>query len=69
MPSGRPSGGAKALPEPDPLIGALVSQGVRARRFLGLLDGVSLQLAFDDTVFSVAAATEFCEDALARYLR
>jgi AcrR family transcriptional regulator len=62
------------------LIGALVRQGARAGRFrpvpperaaaviLGLLDGVSLQLTFDAGVFSVATATEFCEDALTRYL-
>jgi len=29
---------------------------------------VSLQLAFDDKIFGVAAATEFCEEALMRYL-
>lgn len=62
------------------LIGSLVAQGVKTRRFrrlaparaaaviLGLLDGVSLQLAFDDRVFTLAAAAEFCEEALTRYL-
>lgn len=62
------------------LIAALVAQGIRAGRFrrvpadraaaviLGLLDGVSLQLAFDPKAFDVAAAAEFCEDALLRYL-
>lgn len=62
------------------LIGALVTQGVRAGRFrrvdpvpaaavvLGLLDGVALQLTFDPRAFGVAAAARFCEDALARYL-
>lgn len=62
------------------LIGALVTQGVRAGRFrrvdpvpaaavvLGLLDGVALQLTFDPRAFSVAAAARFCENALERYL-
>ncbi len=62
------------------LIGALLTQGVRAGRFrrvdpvpaaavvLGLLDGVALQLTFDPRAFGVAAAARFCEDALARYL-
>ena len=62
------------------LIGALVTQGVRAGRFrrvdpaqaaaviLGLVDGVSLQVTFDPKAFSVAAATRLCEGALFRYL-
>ena len=62
------------------LIGAVVVQGVRAGAFrrtdgrraaaviLGLVDGVSLQLAFDSTAFSVAEATRFCTDAVMRYL-
>jgi AcrR family transcriptional regulator len=62
------------------LIGAVVVQGVRAGAFrrtdgrraaaviLGLIDGVSLQLAFDATAFSVAEATRFCTDAVMRYL-
>jgi len=62
------------------LIGAVVVQGVRAGAFrrtdgrraaamiLGLVDGVSLQLAFDSTAFSVAEATRFCSDAVMRYL-
>jgi hypothetical protein len=61
-------------------IGAVVVQGVRAGAFrrtdgrraaaviLGLVDGVSLQLAFDSTAFSVADATRFCTDAVLRYL-
>ena len=55
-------------------------QGVRAGTFrhtdgrraaavvLGLVDGVSLQLAFDATAFSVAEATRFCTEAVMRYL-
>src|SRR5882672_10845490 len=35
---------------------------------LGLVDGVSLQLAFDPTAFSLAEATRFCTDAVMRYL-
>jgi TetR/AcrR family transcriptional repressor of bet genes len=62
------------------LIGALVTQGIRAGRYrrldtahaaaviLGLLDGVALQLTFDRRAFSVAEATRFCEEALRRYL-
>jgi AcrR family transcriptional regulator len=62
------------------LIGALVTQGVRAGRFrrvdpaqaaaviLGLVDGVSLQVTFDPKAFSVAVATRLCEAALFRYL-
>jgi TetR/AcrR family transcriptional repressor of bet genes len=62
------------------LIGALVSQGVRAGRFrrvdpaqaatviLGLVDGVSLQVTFDPKAFSVAGAARLCEEALLRYL-
>jgi len=62
------------------LIGAVVARGVRAGAFrrtdgrraaaviLGLVDGVSLQLAFDSTAFSVAEATRFCSDAVMRYL-
>ena len=62
------------------LIGAVVVQGVRVGTFrsidgrraaaviLGLVDGVSLQLAFDPTAFSVAEATRFCTDAVMRYL-
>ena len=62
------------------LIGAVVVQGVRAGTFrrtdgrraaaviLGLVDGVSLQLAFDSTAFSVPDATRFCTDAVMRYL-
>jgi len=61
-------------------IGAVVAQGVRAGSFrrldvrragaviLGLVDGVSLQLAFDPNAFSVAEATRFCGDAVMRYL-
>jgi AcrR family transcriptional regulator len=62
------------------LIGAVVVQGVRAGAFrrtdgrraaaviLGLIDGVSLQLAFDATAFRVAEAPRFCTDAMMRYL-
>jgi len=62
------------------LIGAIVAQGVRVGTFrrtdplraaaviLGLVDGVSLQLTFDPTAFSVAEATRFCGDAVLRYL-
>ncbi|MBI3637699.1 MAG: TetR family transcriptional regulator C-terminal domain-containing protein [Candidatus Rokubacteria bacterium] len=62
------------------IIAALITQGVRDGRFrrvavteaaavvLGLLDGVSLQLAFDRSVFDLATAARFCDDALARYL-
>ena len=62
------------------LIGALVAQGVHAGLFrrvepraaaavvLGLVDGVSLQLAFDPGAFSVTTAVRFCEDAALRYL-
>ena len=62
------------------LIGAVVVQGVRAGTFrrtdplraaaviLGLVDGVSLQLTFDPSAFSVADATRFCGDAVLRYL-
>jgi len=62
------------------LIGAVVAQGVRVGTFrrtdplraaaviLGLVDGVSLQLTFDPTAFSVAEATRFCGDAVLRYL-
>ena len=62
------------------LIGAVVAQGVRVGTFrrtdplraaaviLGLVDGVSLQLTFDPTAFSVAEATRFCRDAVLRYL-
>jgi len=61
-------------------IGAVVAQGIRAGSFrrldvlragaviLGLVDGVSLQLAFDPNAFSVAEATRFCGDAVMRYL-
>jgi len=35
---------------------------------LGLVDGVSLQLAFDPKALDVAAATNFWEEALTRYL-
>jgi hypothetical protein len=38
------------------------------RRYLGLVDGVSLQLAFDPAAFRVAEATRFCGDAVMRYL-
>jgi len=62
------------------LIGAVVAQGVRKGTFrrtdplraaaviVGLVDGVSLQLTFDPTAFSVAEATRFCGDAVLRYL-
>ena len=62
------------------LIGAVVAQGVRMGTFrrtdplraaaviVGLVDGVSLQLTFDPTAFSVAEATRFCGDAVLRYL-
>jgi len=62
------------------LIGAVVAQGVGVGTFrrtdplraaaviLGLVDGVSLQLTFDPTAFSVAEATRFCRDAVLRYL-
>jgi AcrR family transcriptional regulator len=62
------------------LIGALVHQGIRVGRYrrvnvthaaavvLGLLDGVSLQLTFDPTAFTVTEAARFCEEALQRYL-
>jgi AcrR family transcriptional regulator len=61
-------------------IGAVVAQGVRAGVFrrvdalgaaaviLGLVDGVSLQLAFDPAAFSVAEATRLCREAVGRYL-
>jgi len=61
-------------------IGAVVAQGIRAGSFrrldvlragaviIGLVDGVSLQLAFDPNAFSVAEATRFCGDAVMRYL-
>ncbi len=62
------------------LIGAVVAQGIRSGAFrrtdvlraaaviLGLVDGVSLQLAFDPTAFRVAEATRFCGEAVTRYL-
>lgn len=62
------------------LIGALITQGVRAGRFrrvdpaqaaavvLGLVDGVSLQVTFDPKAFRGAAAARLCEEALLRYL-
>jgi TetR/AcrR family transcriptional regulator, transcriptional repressor of bet genes len=62
------------------LIGALVAQGIRARRFrrvdstqaaaviLGLVDGLSLQMTFDPKAFSLPAAARLCEEALERYL-
>jgi TetR/AcrR family transcriptional regulator, transcriptional repressor of bet genes len=62
------------------LIGALVAQGIRARRFrrvdstqaaaviLGLVDGLSLQMTFDPKAFSLPAATRLVEEALERYL-
>ena len=62
------------------LIGALVEHGIRTGHYrrrdvrraaaviLGLLDGVSLQLTFDASAFSVADAARFCEEALVRYL-
>jgi AcrR family transcriptional regulator len=62
------------------LIAHLVTEGVRAGRFrpvevrraaavvLGLVDGISLQLAFDPDAFSLAEAARFCDDALGRYL-
>jgi len=65
---------------PRRLIGAVVAQGVRMGTFrrtdplraaaviVGLVDGVSLQLTFDPTAFSVAEATRFCGDAVLRYL-
>jgi len=58
----------------------VVAQGIRAGDFrrvdvlraaaviLALLDGVSLQLAFDPAAFGVADATRFCGDAVMRYL-
>lgn len=61
-------------------LGAVISQGARGGCFravdpvhgaaviLALLDGVSLQLAFDPRAFTVATATRFCEDAIWRYL-
>jgi AcrR family transcriptional regulator len=62
------------------LIGSIVAQGTRAGRFrrvnpehagavvLALVDGLSLQLAFDPKAFSLASATRLCEDAVRRYL-
>jgi AcrR family transcriptional regulator len=62
------------------LIGALITQGVRAGRFrpvdpaqaaavvLGLVDGVSLQVTFDPKAFRGTAAARLCEEALLRYL-
>lgn len=61
-------------------VGALVARGQRAGRFrkveareagavvLALVDGMSLQLAFDPGAFDVAAATRMCTEALRRYL-
>jgi TetR/AcrR family transcriptional regulator, transcriptional repressor of bet genes len=62
------------------LIGRLVADGMRAGVFrpvetrsaaaivLGLVDGISLQLAFDPEAFTLTTARRFCEDALMRYL-
>src|SRR5215831_8038824 len=62
------------------LIGAVIAQGIRAGDFrrvdvlraaaviLALVDGVSLQVAFDPAAFGVADATRFCGDAVMRYL-
>src|SRR5262245_55273047 len=62
------------------LIGAVIAQGIRAGDLhrvdvlraaaviLALVDGVSLQVAFDPAAFSVADATRFCGDAVMRYL-
>src|SRR5213594_2305521 len=61
-------------------IGTLIAQGIRAGTFrridrlqaaaviLALVDGVSLQLTFDPKAFGIAAAVQFCEDALTRFL-
>jgi AcrR family transcriptional regulator len=61
-------------------LGALVADGVRHGLFrrvdpeeagaivLALLDGVSLQRTFDPKAFTLARATRFCEDVIARYL-
>lgn len=61
-------------------LGALVAQGVREELFrrvdpdeagaviLALVDGVSLQRAFDPKAFGLERATRFCEDAILRYL-
>ena len=60
-------------------LAGLVGEGVRSGAFravdprhaaaviLGVIDGMSLQLTFENA-FSVAAATRFCTDALMRYL-
>jgi TetR/AcrR family transcriptional repressor of bet genes len=60
-------------------LAALVRAGIRTGAFrrvnpdhaaaavLGLIDGVSLQLTFDD-VHDAGTAARFCEDALLRYL-
>ena len=60
-------------------LAGLVTQGIRSGVFrevnarhaagviLGLVDGLSLQLTFDEA-FSVTAAARFCDEALMRYL-
>jgi AcrR family transcriptional regulator len=61
-------------------LGATVAQGIRAGQFrrvspeeagaviLALLDGLSLQRAFDGRAFSLERAARACEDAIGRYL-
>jgi len=61
-------------------LGAAVAQGVRAGQFrrvepeeagaviLALVDGLSLQRAFDGRAIGLDRATRACEDAVARYL-
>jgi AcrR family transcriptional regulator len=61
-------------------LGAIVARGVRAGRFravdpaeagsviLALVDGLSLQRAFDPAALTLPRATRVCEDAVLRYL-
>jgi hypothetical protein len=61
-------------------VGALIARGVRARQFrrvapeeaaavvLGLVDGLSLQLAFDPRAFPLAMAARLGAEATERYL-
>jgi hypothetical protein len=62
------------------MLGALIGQGAREGTFrrvpaedagavvLALLDGLSLQRAFDPRALTLDRATRACEDALLRYL-
>ena len=61
-------------------LGAIVARGVRAKLFrkvepedagsvvLALVDGISLQRAFDPKAFTLPRATRLCEDAVLRFL-